>query len=140
MSHATSFDTSCAADCLLVDRRAFLSHAVLAAAAAALAACGGGNDVTAPRSALAAVGDVQTMTLSGTPVAVVRTGASSFAALSLVCPHARTTLNVVSGGFHCPNHGAQFDSAGRWTGGQGTSNMQSFPATYDAAAGTLRIG
>ena len=80
------------------------------------------------------------MTYSGQPCAIVRTGASSFITLSLVCPHWGTTLNVVSSGFHCPNHGATFNGTGGWIGGQPTSNMQAFATTYDATTGTLTIG
>ncbi|HEY0780556.1 MAG TPA: Rieske (2Fe-2S) protein [Gemmatirosa sp.] len=174
MSHAASPGHDCAARCPLasagrpqdgfpqapgVDRRTFLSQAMLAsayaAAAAALAACGSGgtgDNATAPPSissnvitvasypALANVGGVQTVTYNGSPLAIVRTGTASFLALSLVCPHQGTTLDVTSSGFHCPNHGATFNSTGAWVGGQRTSSMSSLPATYDAAAGTLTIG
>ncbi|GJG89472.1 hypothetical protein tb265_46530 [Gemmatimonadetes bacterium T265] len=138
-------------------RRAFLSQAALAAAyataAAALAACGAGGDgPTSPGSitptalsvasyaSLGAVGGVTTLTISGVPIVVVRTGASSFLALSRVCPHQGTTVNVVSGGFYCPNHGAQFNTTGTWTGGQRASNLTSYPTSYDATTGTLTIG
>ncbi len=175
MSHDTAFPGhDCAARCPLaqtgrlegglahvpgVDRRTFLSQAVLAsayaAAAAALAACGGGGgDVTGPTPtpissnavtlanypALASVGGVQTVTLNGTPLAIVRTGTASYLVLSLVCPHQQTTLNVTSTGFHCPNHGATFDSTGNWVGGQNTTHMATRTSTYDAATGTLTIG
>ncbi len=172
MSHAPTAGRDCASGCPLagrpvalanagdaaagpagVDRRVFLSRAVLAAAAAALAACGaaGGADVTAPSSVgstvhlasypdLATVGGVQTVTLNGNAFAIVRTGASSFITLSLACPHKGTTLDVVSGGFHCPNHGATFDSTGQWVGGQSAGHMYTYPTTYDATAGTLTIG
>ncbi len=138
-----------------IDRRVFLSHAAFAAAAAALAACGGGGSggsdgPTAPAvinstvsvasyPALAAVGGVATVTLNGSRVAIVRTGASSFITLSLSCPHQGTTLDVTSSGFHCPNHGATFNSTGVWVGGQRASNMSAYATSYDAATGTLTI-
>lgn len=152
----------CAGACPLaaapgLDRRAFLAQAGLAtayaAAAAALAACGaGGESPTSPNTvtsttidlasypALASVGGVATLTVSGVPVAVVRSGASSFLALSRICPHQGTTVNVVSGGFYCPNHGAQFSSDGTWTGGQRASSLTQYHTSYDATAGTLTIG
>jgi nitrite reductase/ring-hydroxylating ferredoxin subunit len=146
-------DAASRAAVLGVDRRTFLSQATLAAVATALAACGGGGggDVTAPSSvsgsvnvsgasALASVGGVQAVTVSGTPVAIVRTGTASFLALSRICPHQGTTVDVVSGGFHCPNHGARFDSTGRWTGGQPANNLTSYPTSYDATTGVLTIG
>jgi thiosulfate dehydrogenase [quinone] large subunit len=135
-----------------MDRRKFVSLGVYAAAAAALAACAaGGSSITSPDSvgttvkvsdyaALAAVGGVAVTTLSGTPVAIVRTSATTFITLSRVCPHQGSTVNAVSGGFRCPNHGATFNASGTWTGGQRTSSLRSYATTYDAAAGTLTIG
>lgn len=167
MSHLTSPSTGCDAACPLagrsagpaalathgVDRRTFLSQAMLAAAAAALAACGssGGGDPTAPTSigstitlanfpALASVGGIATATLNGSPVAIVRTGPTNYIALSMICTHRGATLNVVNGGFLCPSHGAQFTDTGVWTGGQYATHLDSFPTTYAAAAGTLTIG
>ena len=163
--HAASRDhTGCDAGCPLaattagVDRRTFLAQGALvaayAAAAAALAACGsgsGGGDPTSPTSissslkvsdyaSLASIGGVAAVTLNGTPLAIVRTGTSSFLALSRICPHKGTEVNIVSSGFYCPNHGAQFSANGTWTGGQGTSSLMSYATTYDTATGTLTVG
>ena len=137
-----------------MDRRKFVSLGAYATAAAALAACAagdGGTSITSPGSvgttvrvsdyaALATVGGVAVTTLNGTPVAIVRTSSTAFITLSRVCPHQGSTVNAVTGGFRCPNHGATFDSSGTWTGGQKTSSMRSYTTTYDAAAGTLTIG
>ena len=136
-----------------IDRRKFLSLGAYAAAAAALAACaaGGGTNSTSPGSvgatvkvsdyaALASVGGVAVTTLNGTPIAIVRTGTSTFITLSRVCPHQGSTINQISTGFRCPNHLAQFDTTGNWVGGQRTSNMRSYSTSYDATAGTLTIG
>lgn len=136
-----------------MDRRKFVSFGAYAAAAAALAACaaGGGTDITSPGSvgatvkvsdyaALANVGGVAVTTINETPVAIVRTSSTAFLTLSRICPHQGSTVNVVSGGFKCPNHGATFNSSGTWTGGQRTSSMRSYNTTYDSAAGTLTIG
>ena len=76
---------------------------------------------------------------SGTPVALVRTGAATFAAFSLRCPHEGFTVTVQSGSFYCPAHGARFASTGTWIGGQPTTNLRSLVTTYDAAAGTVTI-
>ena len=145
----------CAGDCPMagaVDRRRFLMQAGIAAAAAALAACaGGGDSPTAPTSgsatltlanypALASVGGVALVTASGSPIAVVRTAESTFVALSRVCPHQGTTVSQTTTGFRCPNHGATFDKAGNWTGGQRTSDLREYPVAYDAQAGTLTVG
>lgn len=134
-----------------IDRRQFLTISAYAAAAAALAACAAGSDSTAPTSlsatlnvsdfaALATVGGVATTNLNGTPIAIVRTGASTFITLSRVCPHQGSTVNATSTGFKCPNHGATFDKNGTWTGGQRTSSMHAYATSYDAATGVLTIG
>jgi Rieske Fe-S protein len=144
-------------------RRDFVSRSVLAAVAASLAAaCGGSIDFTAPGAAsttggaglpaaglsvlvadfaaLANVGGIARVDGGvGLPVAVTRIDAATFAAFSMVCPHQGTTIGISGSGFVCPNHGARFSAAGTWTGGQSTSNLQSLPVTYDAAAGTLTI-
>jgi len=137
-----------------VDRRTFLAQGALAAAAAALAACGFSSGVpTAPGSlsspltitvasypTLANVNGVAYVNAGGNPLAVVRTGTSSFVALSRICPHAGSTVNTASYGFLCPGHGAEFDDTGRWIGGQRTSSLTSYPTQYDAATGMLTIG
>jgi cytochrome b6-f complex iron-sulfur subunit len=133
-------------------RRQFISAGLMAAAAAALAACAGaGTDSTGPTSvslsvkisdypALAAVGGVALVSAGGSPIAIVRSGASAFVALSRICPHQGTTVNATSTGFLCPNHGARFDKTGVWTGGEHTSNMHAYASSYDPATSTLTIG
>jgi cytochrome b6-f complex iron-sulfur subunit len=131
-----------------IDRRTFLA----ASMALALAACSSGDagstgpssigttvDVTM-YSALSSDGGVALITLQNTPLAIVRTSATTYLALSRVCPHQGSTLNHISGGFLCPRHGAQFDNTGKWVGGQNTSSMRSYPTMYDAATHTLTIG
>jgi len=133
-------------------RREFLKKSAAAAALLALAACGM-SDSTAPSSlasttidlsttpALTPVGGVAVMSISGSPVAVVHETATTFAAFSLICPHAGNTVQSVGAqGFYCPGHGARFDLAGDWIGGQRTSNLRSYPTQYDAAAGTVTVG
>jgi len=133
-----------------IGRRAFVAQSTLMAVAALLAACGGA-DSTAPSlgagasinvkdySALSAVGGIALVTVSGARLAVVRTGTTNFLALSRVCPHQGGTIGVSGSGFRCPEHGATFDSTGKWTGGQSTSNMYAYATSYDAATGILTI-
>lgn len=132
-------------------RRTFLTQSMLAAAALALAACGLDNGPTAPSSvsgsirvsdypALANVGGVALVTVSGAKLAVVRTSADTFVALSRICPHQGGTVNPSSNGFTCPVHGARFDLTGQWVGGQPTTNLRAYPTSYDAASGTVTIG
>jgi Rieske Fe-S protein len=84
--------------------------------------------------ALANVGGVagSVGTVNGGPVAIARTGASSFLAFSMRCPHAGTTVNVVNNAsFRCPNHGALFDGTGAWQPSpQRTSDLQRLTVSY----------
>ena len=137
-----------------LDRRTFLAQGAMATMAAALAACGLSSGFpTAPGSlsspmtisvasysALANIDGVAYLDANGSPLAVVRTGTSTFIALSRICPHAGSTVNTASGGFLCPGHGAEFDYSGRWIGGQRTSSLTSYPTQFDAATGMLTIG
>jgi cytochrome b6-f complex iron-sulfur subunit len=136
-----------------IGRRTFLAQSALLAAGALLAACAAG-DVSAPGTtissasdiklsdfpALASVGGIALVNISGNPLAIVRTGDASFVTLSRICPHQGSTINPSGSGFLCPGHGARFSATGQWQGGQSTSNMRSYATSYDAAAGTITIG
>lgn len=134
-----------------IGRRDFVVRSAMLAAAAALAACGV-TDSTSPGGlqgsaqinvndfpALASVGGIAVMTVQGEPLAVVRTGTTSFLALSRVCPHQGGTIGRSSTGFRCPEHGATFSTNGTWTGGQRTANMHAYSTAYDAQTGVLTI-
>ncbi len=140
-------------------RRDFLTQSALAGIAALLAACGdgeiGGVGPLAPTvletgftvrlsdfPALQQVGGIARVDgATANPIAVSRTGANSFVALSMVCPHAGyKPISIVPDGFRCPNHDARFAADGNWTGGQRTRDLQSYPTSYNAGAGTLTIG
>ena len=134
-----------------LDRRTFLTRAMMGAAMLALAACGAGDGVTSPFSgtasvnindypALANVGGVALVTLNGAQLALVRNSTTSVLALSRVCPHQGGTINTSGGGFTCTRHGAQFNLTGQWVGGQPTSNMRSYATTFDPGTGALSIG
>ncbi len=136
-----------------LDRRSFLEGGVGAAVLAVLASACGRLDLTAPTldrelvvelgdyPALAQVGGVARIDGANIPLAVARLTETDFTALSLVCPHAGTTVawQDVADMFVCPLHGARFAIDGRWIGGQPTSGLVDYPTTYDAGAGTLRI-
>ena len=141
----------CAGECA-IGRRAFIAHSAVIAAAAALAACGVSGATTAPSisstndtvdvnsyPALASVGGIAVITLGNAPLAIVRTGQSTFLALSRICPHQGGTIGQSGNGFQCPIHGAQFTATGQWEGGQRTSNMFAYTTSYDATTGTLTI-
>jgi nitrite reductase/ring-hydroxylating ferredoxin subunit len=135
-------------------RRDFLAKSAASAVAALLVtACGGGaSDFTGVNTgpvslsvqvssyaALANVGGIAQVDNGGTPIAAVRTGANSFAAFSLICPHNGCTVGITGSSFQCPCHNARFASNGAWTGGQRTSNLQSLTTSYDATTGVLTI-
>lgn len=135
-------------------RRDFLATSVASAVTALLVtACGGptdatGSTITGPVSlsvqvssyaALANVGGIARVDSGGTPVAVVRTGADTFAAFSLICPHFGCTVGINGSSFLCPCHGARFTSSGTWSGGQRTGNLTSLTTSYDSVAGVLTI-
>ncbi len=136
-----------------IGRRTFLAQSALLAAAALLAACAA-DAVSAPGTAidstsdikvsdfpaLASVGGIALVTASGNPLAIVRTGDTTFVTLSRVCPHQGNIVNPNGSGFLCPGHGARFTATGQWSGGERTSNMRAFVTSYDAAAGTITIG
>lgn len=132
-------------------RREFLAKsAMFAAAAAALSACGI-VDSTSPQltesvditvsdyAALNNVGGIALVTAGGERLAIVRTGASSYVALSRVCPHQGSTVNTSGSGFRCPEHGATFNSTGTWTGGERTSNMHAYSTSFNASTGVLTV-
>jgi Rieske Fe-S protein len=134
-----------------LDRRTFLSRAMMGAAMVALAACGASDGATAPFTgtasvnindypALATVGGVALVTLNGGPLALVRSSQTTVVALSRVCPHEGATVNTSTGGFTCPRHGARFGPTGQWLGGQQTSSMRSYATTFDATTGALTVG
>ena len=90
--------------------------------------------------ALASVGGIALVTISGGPFAVVRTSSTSFVTLSRVCPHQGNIVSPSGSGFLCPGHGARFSADGTWIGGQPTSSLRSYATSYDAAAGTITVG
>jgi Rieske Fe-S protein len=144
-------------------RREFLSQATLTAVAVVLAACSGGGDVTGPAAppntepgpgtsgsslsvtiasfgALANVGGIAAVgNLGFRPIAVVRTGASSYTALSRICTHAGCDINVASGGFSCPCHGSQFNSEGKATHGPAEAALQRFNVALSTDGTKLTI-
>ncbi len=144
-----------------VSRRDFISSATLAAVAALLTtACGTGADILAARNrstpgtlsaggitlrlsdypALAQVGGIARADTTAGPIALVRAATSTVAAFSMICPHQGATINIQGNGFVCPNHFAQFSATGQWLGGQPTTNLVSYPTTYDSATGLITVG
>ncbi len=140
-----------------VSRRDFVSMATLSAVALTLTACGGAGEagVTGPippgvgevtirvsdYPTLAAVGGIAKVRNSP-PVAMTRTSAG-LVAFSMSCTHQGTTVVINDdGSIFCPNHGAEFTSAGVWTGGERTRNLVRLPVSVDASGmnATVTLG
>jgi cytochrome b6-f complex iron-sulfur subunit len=134
-----------------IGRRTFLVQSGILAAMAALSACGVGSDITTPNvpsnstldvnsyPTLANVGGVAMVTLGSAPVAIVRSAASSFLALSRVCPHQGGIVNLSGSDFVCPVHGATYSLSGQWIGGQRASSLHQYATSFDPTTGTLTI-
>ena len=72
-------------------------------------------------------------------VLAVRTGASTFNALSSQCTHAACEITAYSGqSFVCPCHGAQFDSGGRVLAGPAPTALRQYTTQF--ADNVLTIG
>lgn len=134
-----------------IGRRTFLVQSGILAAIAALSACGVGGDFTSPSvpanstvdvnsyPTLANVGGVAMVTLGSAPVAIVRSGTSSFLALSRVCPHQGGIVQLSGNDFVCPVHGATYNLSGQWIGGQRASSLHQYATSFDPTTGTLTI-
>ena len=146
-------------DCL--SRREFLSRSTLAVAGAAAMAAGCGDGHFGPTAlrpttntisvkvasfpGLATVGQPVKLSHSVGLIAVKRTGASTFSAVSTVCTHQGCEIDVTGASFECPCHNSRFDSDGHVTRQpQGTSgsatNLPTYTTKYDSATDTLTIG
>lgn len=142
-------------DCL--SRRQFLAKSAVAAAAAALVAgCGNGqigptaykppSTGSSSNGNTIKVGDFPPLANVGTLVqvnsfqAVKRTGATAFAAYSMVCTHQGCLTQLSSNIFFCPCHGAEFNSSGQVIRGPASRALGQYATSYDAATDTLTIG
>jgi Rieske Fe-S protein len=56
-------------------------------------------------------------TVNGVPAALVRTGASTYVALDLRCPHAGVTVSQAGSEWRCPAHGSVFKLDGAFVAG-----------------------
>lgn len=90
-------------------------------------------------SQLSAVGGaVRVGTVRGTPVGVARTGARTYRAFSLACPHQGTTVTRSASGWSCPAHGSSFEADGDLVLGPATRKLQTVPSQL--RSGILTIG
>jgi cytochrome b6-f complex iron-sulfur subunit len=137
-----------------MERRAFLGSLtgpMIAACAVCMGACSksadGGSSTPAPTANFTV--DLATQITSiGSSVAVngvliARLAAgnipSSFVAVQQACTHQGSSINFVpsSNSFLCPNHGAQFNTAGANTGGQQTSALKVYAISIAGTTMTI---
>jgi len=135
-----------------IGRREFVARSSMGLGALLLVACQAGLD-TSPLSnsvivplanhpSLANTGGIVRVTETSTPIALERTGATTFVAYSLICPHAGGTVQVVSNTsipFQCPVHGSLFNASGTNVGGQQTGSLSRYTTSYDAATNSVTI-
>lgn len=140
-----------------MERRAFLESLtgpVVAVCAVCMGACsksadstntaGGTSTATANftvdlGSQLSTVGS--SVAVNGVLVVRLATGsvASSFVAVQQACTHQGTSINFVpaSNIFLCPNHGAQFNTAGANVGGQSTTALKVYNVAVSGSTLTV---
>lgn len=79
-------------------------------------------------------------TVKGVPVAVVRTGDSTYEALNLRCTHQGYTVKADADGWLCPAHGSQFAVDGELERGPALSNLATVRASWNSRKGQLTVG
>jgi Rieske Fe-S protein len=83
--------------------------------------------------ASAAIGEVKSR-----PVALLRTGASTFKAFSLLCPHQGVTVIKQEDGWYCEAHESKFGVNGSLVNGPATRGLPSIPVRV--SKGVITIG
>ena len=72
-------------------------------------------------------GSIKIGDIKGQPVALARTGTSSYVAFSLLCPHQGVTVTKTSEGWACFSHGSKFEPNGDLNFGPATTGLPSIP-------------
>ncbi|MGI9195945.1 MAG: ubiquinol-cytochrome c reductase iron-sulfur subunit [Candidatus Nanopelagicales bacterium] len=67
-------------------------------------------------------------TVGDMPAAVVRTGTSTYAAYSLLCPHAGVTVQRSGTGWLCPAHASRFTVTGEFVSGPAGVRLGPIPS------------
>jgi Rieske Fe-S protein len=76
--------------------------------------------------------------VKGRPVALLRTGTSTFKAFSLMCPHQGVTVIKQEDGWYCDAHGSKFEENGALNMGPATSGLP--PVRVKVRKGIVTIG
>ena len=91
-------------------------------------------------SPLADVGSVAEIDTSLGPFLLVRTGATTFTALSAICTHQGCTVTGFSGGeFVCPCHGSRFTTTGAVAKGPASTPLPSYATSFDGSVLTFAV-
>jgi Rieske Fe-S protein len=78
------------------------------------------------------IGDIK-----GKPVAITRTGNSSYIAFSLSCPHQRVTVSQSATGWVCDAHGSEFEADGDLVLGPATTRLPRVPIKISRGIATV---
>lgn len=131
-----------------ISRKDFLRSMGLGGAAliAVLASCKNSIDAIIPVGGITVDLSTKLLTVgsyiysNGVIIARIAAGnaSTSFAAVSQACTHQGTSVVYQSSGkFHCPNHGAEFNTAGGVTQGPATKSLTKY--TVAVSGTTLTI-
>ena len=90
-------------------------------------------------SALKEIGSsIRIGVIKGKPVGLTRTGASTFNAFTLICPHQGVTVERDESGWVCNAHGSRFEANGDLNFGPATTGLPSVPVKV--SRGVIVIG
>lgn len=82
-------------------------------------------------------GSVGIGNVRGTPVAIARTGESTYIAFSLSCPHQGVKVARVEDGWECPAHLSQFEADGDLVLGPATTRLRRVPIKVSRGVATV---
>ena len=82
-------------------------------------------------------GSVGIGNVKGKPVAITRTGTSSYIAFSLSCPHQGVKLTQEANGWVCDAHGSEFEADGDLVLGPATTRLPRVPMKISKGVATI---
>ncbi|CAB4533256.1 MAG: Rieske 2Fe-2S domain-containing protein [Actinobacteria bacterium] len=82
-------------------------------------------------------GSVGIGNIKGKPVAITRTGDSSYVAFSLSCPHQKVTVSWEGNGWVCGAHGSEFEADGDLVLGPATTRLPRVPMKISKGVATI---
>ncbi len=82
-------------------------------------------------------GAVRIGIIKGSPVAISRTGNSSYIAYSLRCPHQGVPVVRVDNGWRCEAHGSEFEADGDLVLGPATTRLPRIPMRVSRGVATV---